>query len=221
MRIEALTLYTRSAADQRRFFLDVFGFTPQNSSDTTLTLQVGDSLLQFEQQDGWRGFYHYAFLIPQNQFEAARAWLAGRVPLLRDAQGQEVFFFEGWNAHTVYFADADGNIGELIARHDHPVSGAGAFSVESLVNVNEIGRVVEDVDAEVKRLQQEAGLLPFGSYRPGGDFAAVGDRDGLFIVVKEGRPWFPVRWPAARGMFSAVIETPRGRLRFSAEPSKP
>lgn len=221
MRIEALTLTTRSAADQRRFFVDGFGFTPQHSSATTLTLRVGDSLLQFEQRANWRGFYHYAFRIPQNQFEAAQAWLAERVPLLHNAQGQEVFFFEDWNAHAVYFADADGNIGELIAWHGGPASGFGAFSAASLVSISEIGRVVEDIDAEVKRLEQDAGLLPFGSYRPGGDFVAVGDREGLFIVVEAGRPWLPVGWPAVAGAFSAVLETPRGKVHFSSEPSKP
>lgn len=220
MRIEALTLYTRSVAGQRRFFVDGLSFIPQHSSETMLTLRVGDSRLHFEQQDGWRSFYHYAFLIPQNQFEAAQAWLAERVPLLRDAQGQEVFFFEDWNAHAVYFADADGNIGELIARHEHPASGFGAFSAESLVSISEIGRVVEDVDAEVKRLEQDAGLLPFGSYRPGGDFAAVGDHEGLFIVVKAGRPWLPVGWLAVAGAFSAVLETLRGPVRFSSQPNK-
>jgi len=134
--------------------------------------------------------YHFAFNIPENQFAEARAWLTQRVPLVLGPDGEDLFTFESWNSHAIYFYDAAGNIVEFIARHDLPNSSNQPFGPASLLSVSEIGWVVADVRAAVDTLQNDLGLSVYANSLSD-EFAAVGDPNGLFIVVKQERPWFP------------------------------
>jgi catechol-2,3-dioxygenase len=200
---------------QRRFFVENFGLAAKNITENGLCLQIGHTSLIFEQNPDWNGFYHYAFQIPEQQFDEAVQWLKLRCSSLENSEGKQEYFFDIWNAHAVYFADGDGNIGELIARHDHLSPTTTRFSGSSFLGVNEIGLVVEDVPATVDRLEQAYGLQAYlGLSHP--EFTAVGDIEGLFIIVTHNRPWLPTRQPAALGWFSAEIETPTGHHRFSA-----
>ena len=89
----------------------------------------------------------------------------------------------------IYFRDPDGNILECIARHRLDNASAQAFGPASLLNVSEIGWPVEDVPQSVERLEQQLGLSVFGSASD--TFTPLGDDEGLLIVVKLERPWFP------------------------------
>ncbi len=91
----------------------------------------------------------------------------------------------------LYFYDPAGHIGELIARHDPPVPASGPFSAHSLTCVSEIGLVVDDVLEAVNRLQALG--VPLYRCEPDPDFTPMGDANGLLIVVRAGRTWYPDR----------------------------
>lgn len=126
---------------------------------------------------------HFAFNVPENLFAEAVAWLQERVSLLASADGSETLFnFASWNAHAVYFTDPDGNIAELIARHNLASSRREHFAI---LGMSEIGLVTDDVPGTVAQLG-----LPL--YQQGGpSFQPVGDEEGLLIVVQRNRPWYP------------------------------
>jgi catechol-2,3-dioxygenase len=154
----------------------------------SLTFQAGTTALTFiqtEEQES-QPFYHFAFNIPENKLPLAKEWLAKRTPLaLRD--GEAVFHFPNWNAHSIYFWDPAGNLGELIARHNLPNARSGAFTPEEILHASEIGLVVEDVPAAVRELKSRLGLP---TYRQGSNvFEPVGDEHRLLIVAQKGRPW--------------------------------
>jgi catechol-2,3-dioxygenase len=214
MIIQELHLHTQRLEAQRTFFVEHFGQVPLELTAQRLSFKIGHTKLIFEQNPGWNGFYHYAFQIPQHQFDEAVEWLEQRCPLLKNSDGQQRFFFDVWNAHAVYFADGDWNIAELIARHDQESVTTTAFGADSILGINEIGLVVEDVPAAVDELQPVYGLSPYLGLSHS-EFTAVGDMDGLFIVVKRSRPWLPTGQPATPGWFSAVIQTPTGQHRFT------
>lgn len=111
-----LTLSCRDLERRRSLFVDRLGFEPLASATDQLALRVGDATLTFRRDPEWSGSYHYALRVPGHRFDDAYRWLEQRVPLLADAGGQTAFDFESWNAHGVHFADADGNVAELIAR---------------------------------------------------------------------------------------------------------
>ena len=137
------------------------------------------------------------------------------MPLLTDSEGRDSFHFETWNAHGVYFADADGNIVELIAHHALQDTSHEPFSALSVCGIAEIGCVAVDVTESVNVLKLAYGLRPHLSLTHP-EFTALGDERGLLIVVRDGRPWLPTGALAATAPFTAVLLTKAGvqSLRF-------
>ena len=118
MSIDELNLFATDLGALREFYEGVLGLPIVEHDDGTLAIQADMSRLIFRQApEGWNGEYHFAFDIPENRFQDAKAWLSERVPLLRDAEGNDEFDFESWNAHAIYFFDPAENIVEFIARH--------------------------------------------------------------------------------------------------------
>ncbi len=216
MHIDELRLHARDLDAQRVFFGDIVGLPILESTPERLTIQAGRTILIFEYQPDWAGIYHYALNIPENQFTEAAAWLDGRVQFLSDGDGKQHFFFSNWNADALYFPDGDGNIAEFIARHSLPTASDETFSAKSILCVSEIGWVSDDVLAAAKQLSDSYGLSPYLGMS-GEKFTAVGDENGLFILVVRHHPWLPSSQPAAPGWFSAMIQTPSGQQIFTLE----
>ncbi len=190
MHIERLELISPELAAMKTFYGDVLGLPIAAAGEKSLEIQVGVTRLVFCRSafEG-EGRYHFAFNIPENQWEAGREWLAQRVTLYSDPANGEVFPFPDWNAHALYFYDPVGNVLEFIARHDLPNTASSPFDSDQILCVSEIGIAAESVSAMVEELRTRVGVE---LYRPGSDtFAPVGDENGLFIVVPAGREWFP------------------------------
>lgn len=191
MHILDLRLVTSALQQQRDFYAHLLDRPPAAATAEQTTFQVGGSRLSFEQTPSeLPGKYHFAFNIPENQFEAAKTWARKYAPLLSDETGADAFYSTNWDAHYLYFYDPAGNIVELIARHTLPNASEAAFSAQSLLSISEIGIAADDVASQVAELQARTGAAP---YRWSGNpaFVPVGDEHGLFIVVQRGRIWFP------------------------------
>ena len=205
MRILNLDLATADLASQRAFYSELFNFPVVHTASDTVTFQVGASQLTFASKPNLvRAPYHFAFTIPENQFDEATQWLAQTVPLIANDAGDTTFYFDNWDAHSVYFYDPAGNIVELIARHTLPSASDRPFSGQSILGISEIGIAAEDVLSQVATITQRSGAGVYGG--PASDtFAAVGDEQGLFIVVKRGRIWFPDTGKAAESLPMTVV----------------
>lgn len=189
MQIIELRLATADLSAQRDFYAGVLGMPVVGTPDQ-LRLQAGSTRLIFEQTEDSAHRYHFAFNIPENQFAEANAWAAARAPLLKDSSGADKYDFQHWNAHALYFRDAAGNVVEFIARHSLPNSSTQPFGSQSLLNVSEIGLGVEGVRAAADWLQSTLNL-PVYDGAHSDTFTALGDEQGLFIVVSLGRIWYP------------------------------
>jgi catechol-2,3-dioxygenase len=220
MKIIELELITSDIPAQYEFYTQVLGIPMLATTYGVFRLLVGESRLTFRQapQD-WQGCYHLAFTIPTNQFDAAKSWITARVPLLTDSAGNDTFFGTNWNIHSLYFADATGNILELIARHTLANESDEPFRGLSLLSISEIGIVTDDVHATARMLQTETGITYYDSGNE--QFAALGDDQGLLIVVERGRIWFPEtsQQPADDSPLTVVVETAPGtRYRLDGPP---
>jgi hypothetical protein len=156
------------------------------------------------------GAYHCAITIPADRFDQAKDWLRQRVALL-ERDGQDEFRLGApWNSQSVYFTGPDGIILELIARHDLPAASSGPFASTDLLRISEVGLAVPDVPLAVSRLRETLRLPVFGT--AAADFTPLGDPNGLLIVVRRGRPWFPTTsvTPSA-GPVGVTIEAVVGR----------
>lgn len=204
MRILEVEISTPNPARAREFYAGVLGFPVTRESDNGFSVAVGNSTLTFRAGEV-SGVYHLAFNVPENRFPEAESWARARFPLLTDPEGREIFHSESWNAAMLYFADPDGNILELIARHTLPGSRRDDFTI---LSISEVGVSSDDVPA----LAEELGLPP---YRKGDDsFRPVGDEEGLFILVRAGRLWFPDGTKPAAVASLAVTFEERGQRRF-------
>ena len=197
MDIRQVQLATRSLADTARFY-ERLG-CPVEIVDATVLIVVGSTLLVFRELPEMTGALHLAMTIPTGTFDAAKAWIAGLTTVLGTDDQDE---FEGppnWNSRSVYFEGPDQQLLELIERRDLESgarragdgsgTGTGTGTVVPLVSVSEVGVPVPDVLGAVEALRR-AGLEPYAN-PPGESFAAVGDVDGLVILVSPDRRWFP------------------------------
>jgi catechol-2,3-dioxygenase len=188
MRVLELRLFASNLPEIRNFYGSTLEFPVLSDSPGGLVLSAGATRFVFEQGDAAR--YHVAFNIPENQFAEAKQWTAQRVPLMTLPDGFDQIHWKAWNAHALYFLDPAGNIMEFIARHNLPTAAADPFSARSIQQVSEIGLPVPNVSQTSELLQAELGLRVFDA-GDGESFIALGDDNGLFITVKQGRAWFP------------------------------
>src|SRR5919201_46562 len=109
--------------------------------------------------------------------------VASLEPWQRRLDVTEEHDFSGWDgARAVYFRDPEENIVELLARPEPRPE----------LSIAEVGLPVDDVPAAVDALAT-LGLGPYDEWDD--TFAPLGDADGLLIVVRPGRAWFPTDVP--------------------------
>lgn len=187
MQLIELQIATQRLAAQKAFYHALLELPLVAETATSFTVQVGASALTFvETAAALPSIYHVAFNIPENQLAAAKGWLKARLPLLQNGDSDE-WVFPDWNAHTVYYLDADGNILEAIARHNLPTASTQPFTAHSFLSISEIGLAAPDVRTFCQQLHAALGVNRWRGNDT--NFAAVGDEEGLFIVAVNGRLW--------------------------------
>lgn len=187
MKITRLELKTTNLKEQALFYGETLGLDTRIIDGKQVLVRAGETELIFtEAEKDQTCLYHFAFNIPENQFENAKKWIALRAEILADEEGNTIFDFGNWNSHSLYFRDAAGNILELIARHDLE----NTNDEFKILSISEIGLCTTDVLAFVETLKEKTGMLPYKN-ESSDSFTAVGDANGLFIVVKQGRIWYP------------------------------
>lgn len=198
MRIVQLTLPVSDVAHVAAYFRDTLQLPV-----TKDTVQIGWTRLQLRAAGTDPvGGVHLAFNVPANRFQAATDWLLARAPLQRNAAGQAHFTFgDAWASESIYFEGPDGLILELIGRRRLPASEReGPFHGSELTCVSEGGLPTADVAQLHAQAEAALGLQPLSAPTP--HFAALGDDEGLLIVVDATRAWFPEQkvLPNARGI---------------------
>lgn len=163
-------------------------------------IRVGETVLEFAPADG-EPFYHFAFLVPGDRFDAALEWVRARVSLL----DQGVFDFPDWDAQACYFHDPAGSIVELIAHRGVAESGAtGEFHPRELAGLSELG-LVGDTAAMGNALQDRLGLEVWDG-TISGSLAFVGEQARTLILARPGRGWLPTGRASERHPLSVTID---------------
>jgi catechol-2,3-dioxygenase len=197
MNIRLLILETTLLEELKEFYSRVLDWPPADEEEGSFTLNLQNTELEFRRHNGeLEPYYHFAINIPANKIEEARAWLKDRVKLLwlDDYQG-DIAEFTNWNARSVYFFDPAGNIVEFIARYDLDNASDEPFSPKQFISVSEVGLVVPSAEMSSKadELLEDFRLTWFNKQPPLETFKAIGDDEGLFILVQEQRNWYPTR----------------------------
>ena len=194
MRINRVILETKNIEALASFYSTVLEL-PVIKKEGDFTVVVGNSTIQFQQaRETQEPIYHFALTIPSNKIEDAREWLQQRVELIWIEDYKSVVAdFVHWNAKSVYFFDAAGNILELIARIDLKNDRNEKFSSDQFLSISEIGLVFTEEEIEIKtnELLTQFQLSFFSRQPPSPNFKAIGNDEGLLIIVTENRNWYP------------------------------
>lgn len=191
----------------KEFYGPVLGLPVRSENENSVSVQTINSVLTFttSNNDLYKNpFYHFAFNIPNNKFNEAKAWISERVNLI-ESGGKNEFEFASWNARAMYFYDPAGNILEFIARYDLDNSASGNFTGKNILNISEIGLPVRNVEMFFDKITAEFGLPLFSGDKK--NFSAVGDDNGLMIIVPEKRTWYPNLSEAGIFPVTAIIES--------------
>ncbi|MCP1996502.1 VOC family protein [Flavobacterium sp. HSC-61S13] len=197
MKINAITIETNSLENTQHFYSDILQFNLTYKSDLELHYKIGHSLLKFVETTKPIAVYHYAFNIPASLLDNALIWSTKHLKLIKNPKDEWVTTFENWNAQAIYFLDNNGNLLEFIARHDRKESIiADSFDPSKIEGISEIGIVTAQPMELAENWIEQYGLSYFEKSPPTTDFLAIGDDEGLLIVVSPQRNWFPTAIPA-------------------------
>ena len=177
--------------------------------DSHFIIQTRDTKLIFDEANNVQTdpFYHLAFNIPSNKIREAYEWLKERTDLLWiEDYKSHIADFKNWNAKSVYFLDPAGNIAEFIARADLNDVVDEPFLSKHIRSVSEIGLVFpeESFKQSIEKIMKDHQLAYFAKQPPLESFCAIGDDEGLFIIVPENRSWYPCKDKPA-GIFPMQI----------------
>jgi hypothetical protein len=210
MNIQKLEFPSMDLWAQMDFYANILEL-PAEMTPSGLAVKAGTTELLFSQASaGFDGAYHFAFNIPENQFQTAKKWITSRISLLHDKSGQEDFESKSWDSDSIYFLDSAGNILEFIARHTLPNGMEGDFDSRQILNVSEVGVPTENVIGLTDELCSRLGLSAYRQ-EPNENFTPVGDEEGLLILPIKDRIWMPDSGVPARLLSIRVTGKTNGR----------
>ena len=196
-RILHLDLVTGASLNElKKFYTSTLGLPLIVEQVDQFAFKAGETTIRFIKttEAGTMPFYHFAFNIPENKILKAREWQLKRTALsatpsqlIDTAYPKDIRHFQHWNAHSVFFWDPAGNLVEYIARHDLKNSAEGEFSSKDILCASEIAFIVNDTEAIAEEIRSSFAL---DQYKNGdANFRAIGDENGLLLVIKKGRVW--------------------------------
>lgn len=213
MRILSLQLATSHLPAMRQFYGETLGCSTY-PVEGGFGIDAGNTQLIFLEANKGNPLYHFAFTIPFHDVGEIARLTSQKVPLLETDSGNHIADFTNWNAQAFYFLDPAGNIVECIGREPINQAGSGAFlSKKILISISEIGIVTDEVLLTCRQLAALWQVPFFIKQPPAPKFAAAGTDEGLFIVVQEGRPWFPTQTKAVKAPVKLVFQTGDGLTR--------
>lgn len=195
MKIRQLKVRTNHLEDMKTFYSEVLQMPVIEESDTAFAVNAGNSIISFE-NNPQHVFYHYAFYVDELHFSRVLDTIQTHSPLLQDEEGQTEFFSGLWQRKQFYFRDPQGNILEILP------SGERSALENGWLRVQEIGLPAEHID----ELRSQIHMIKDEMVRASETIAFYGDPYGVFVLVQEGRAWFPTEEAAIASPVEVVIE---------------
>lgn len=196
MEIKEIVIQTDDLKGTENFYANVLGFELIKKEQNTIAFLAGNSILSFIKSTNLNPNYHFAFNIPKNKLNEATIWLNSKVNLLLNDENEIITDFGDWNAKAIYFYDNNNNIVEFITRFDLTNETEKKFDASSVLSISEIGIVANDPMKLASQIMDKNHLNYFEKGKQSENFISIGDDNGLFIIVKNDRKWYPTEQKA-------------------------
>ncbi len=186
MKILRIVLETGNLEKMREFYTEILEMPIVRAKDGFFTVRAGNTHITFLQSsDNEVPLYHLALRTNLAFYDYMFKKLIERhVNLLPDSDGQLSGY---WKGKQLYFTDPNGNILEILERTIQ----IGENHV-GWVDVCEIGLPCESVEEMSKFMSPIKNV----NHSSSDTFRFYGDESGNFVLVKEGRNWYPTDRPA-------------------------
>jgi catechol-2,3-dioxygenase len=215
MHIEEVALATASKKNTRLFYSKTLELPILAETDDTITFQAGNTKLKFYAVTDIKPYYHIAFNITNNKFSDSFEWINAKLDILYPDGQLPILVYPEWNAQSFYFYDNNGSILEFITRFDLPYYSADEFSVADIKEVSEVGIVASNVSAAAETLHSKFNIPYFSRSKRTENFTAMGNDNGLLIIIPRGHHWVPTNKPAQ--FFPMEITADGNKLEIMAE----
>lgn len=193
MKIIRAILETTMLQEMKSFYHETLEMPLIEEAEDFFTVKAGKSLLTFTAAVGEMRYYHVALRTNLDNFDFFFKKL--EAILLPDEEGRTSLF---WKGRQVYFHDPEGNVIEILEREAIYKNHKSKWQ-----DVCEIGMPVPDVEDFSKWLSR----LPNENPAESDTFRFYGDRVfGNFVVVKDGRPWYPTERSATIHPLTIEVE---------------
>lgn len=196
MEIKEIVIQTDDLKGTENFYANVLGFELIKKEQNTIAFSAGNSMLSFIKSTNLNPKYHFAFNIPKNKLNEATIWLNSKVNLLLNDENEIITDFGDWNAKAIYFYDNNNNIVEFITRFDLTNETEKKFDASSVLSISEIGIVANDPMKLASQIMDKNHLNYFEKGKQSENFISIGDDNGLVIIVKNDRKWYPTEQKA-------------------------
>jgi catechol-2,3-dioxygenase len=196
MEIKEIEIHTDDLKGTEDFYTNVLDFKLISKSKNTITFLAGNSRLTFLKSHNQNPNYHFAFNIPHNKLDSAIIWTRSKLTLLKNEENEIISNFESWNSKSIYFYDNNKNVLEFIARYDLENEIKKEFDSSSIIAISEIGIVTEEPMKFASQIIKSNNLNFFEKGKQSEQFVSLGNDEGLLIIVKNERKWFPTELKA-------------------------
>ena len=198
MNILEVKILTDNLVETEKFYAELLGFHTTKKDSNTISFLAGQSILTFIQSNELNPTYHFAFNIPNNKINDAAKWVSASCDLIENSDNEIIVNFESWNAKAFYFYDNNKNIVEFIARFDLDNCSDNKFEASSIQSISEIGIVMDDPISYADSLVTHSDVTYFQKQPIRENFVVLGNDEGLFIIAKTQRNWYPTDKPAGK-----------------------
>ena len=185
MKILRIVLETVNIGEMKEFYTEIMEMQIVREKEGFFTVRAGNTHITFLQSVGDDvPLYHFALRTNLAFYDYMFNKLTNhKVNIIPDSDGQLNGY---WKGKRVYFTDPNGNILEILERENQCENRNG------WVDVCEIGFPSESVQSMSEFLSKIHNLNQSDS----DTFRFYGDELGTFVLVKEGRNWYPTGRPA-------------------------
>jgi catechol 2,3-dioxygenase-like lactoylglutathione lyase family enzyme len=186
MKILRIFLETVNIEKMKEFYTETLEMPIIRAKKDFFTVRAGNTHITFLGSDNNEvPLYHFALRTNLTFYEYMfRKMNDHNVNVLPNSEGQLSGY---WKGKQVYFTDPDGNIVEILERKI-----PNSEDVIGWYDICEIGIPSESVEDMSKFLSPIANVNNSES----NTFRFYGDELGTFVLVKEGRNWYPTDKPA-------------------------
>lgn len=193
MKIIRLVMETAKLAEMKKFYNEMLEMPMVREEETYFTVRAGKTLITFTESEN-APYYHFALRTSLEKFDYFYDKLKVHHSLLKDEEGRTSMYWEG---KQVYFYDPEGNVLEILERPNPYTTHSGPY-----YDVCEIGMPAGDVFKMAEFLGDIENVNPSESDM----FAFYGDKMGNFVLVKDGRHWYPTERAATIHPLTVEIE---------------